>query len=182
MSSKSKLLKIAIVLWITWPGLFAAFMSNEPHDFLGYALKHYFLYPPSVDYITNHWLVDGALWKRIFVNAWCINGYILMIAYVSYLLFSDQSKWLEETRKISIFKLLITGAFGIFLSWGFYLGWFFSPDKPLTQKVKAIIFNDVGLVFLFPLIWSGASIFFFAALALLFVVFLKLFNRRGGLK
>ncbi len=128
-NSKSAILKTVIVLWITWPALCAALISNEAKDFLEYVLKHYFLYPPSIDNITNYWLADGALWQRIYVKTWCINGYILMVMHIFYLLFIDQSKWLEDAQKKSVTILLIMGIFSIFMSLGFYLGWFFSTEK-----------------------------------------------------
>lgn len=181
-NSKSAILKTVIVLWITWPALCAALISNETKDFLEYVLKHYFLYPPSIDNITNYWLADGALWQRIYVKTWCINGYILMVMHIFYLLFIDQSKWLEDAQKKSVTILLIMGIFSIFMSLGFYLGWFFSTEKPLTQKAAVILTNDIGLVLLFPLVWSGTSIFFISGIAFLYIVVMKFFNRTTGAK
>ncbi|MCW5655729.1 hypothetical protein [Hydrogenophaga sp.] len=156
MKTELGLPKFVTLAWVLWPAILTLILPNATREFFWHAIDQYIYRPPSVRNITSYWLKDSSAWRRIYIELWFLNSIFIALIYI---------KWMknnaDDLNKIdngmTFKKLLLLGFTGLVISLTFYSPITFDPRRELTEKLRFLIFNDLGLTILTPSLFIGAS-------------------------
>jgi hypothetical protein len=135
------------------------------------------IYPPGIDNIVNYWFAKELEWKSIYVRAWCLNGYLMMVIYFIYLLNSDIKAWIDKTKSTSYLMLIAMIIFGFYFGWSLYSGWIFSPARILSDQIKKMLYEDFNLLVFFPIFWVFSSLFIMFSMMFSVALVVKFFHK-----
>lgn len=166
---------IVLSVLILWPAFLVFLFDFKFHQYI----NDFNVYPTGVDYIVNHWLTNESGWKSTYVLAWCLNGYLIMIVYIFYLLRSDVKSWIDRVKSTSYLMLLAMIVFGFFCGWATYTGWIFSPARNPSSEIEKMLYGDFNLLIIYPVVWVFSSLMILFSIMFSVVFVVKFFDKNS---
>lgn len=158
-----------LVAFFAWPGVAAVVMTNSDNIYIENLLREYFYYPAFINCMTNDWLINDSLWKRSYVNAWCLNGYAIIVIHTIWVYLNPSST--SHLKNLSKIKLFSFGCLSLLAFVMFYLEWIFRPAIKSSEKIRFFFLSDFGLLFIFPAVWLTISILLFSGIVFFFSIY-----------